>query len=226
MDFAKKYPITQQPGEHVLVQWTRGYKQVEVYYKNELVGTADGAARLKKGVRLVHPTLGNIDLKLAEKPVVINVIVDGYHSPVNSIHPVKELIGLSAFFWMLLAFSFIAGALEIGLFMDFPPILIIVAPVNIALWIVYTISVLGVRKGKPWAYILGVSVFGLFTVLSLLVLLSGVFGGVLSYMFEIIRFGALGIFLYNLKTVNAAAKHLKYGALQARASEDLLDTTL
>lgn len=226
MDYAKKYPITQQPGEHLLVQWTRGYKQVEVYYNKELIGTADGAGRLKKGVRIVHPKLGNIDLKLSEKPILLNVIIDGYHSPVNSTHPVKELIGLSAFFWMLLAFSFIAGALEIGLFLDYLPILIIVLPINVALWIIYLITVLGVRKGKPWAYILGVSVFGLFSVLSLLVVMSGMIGGTLTYIFLIIRFGALAVFLYNLKTVSAAIKHLRYGALQARLSEDLLDTKL
>lgn len=226
MDFAKKFPITQLPGEHVLVQWTRGYKQVEVFYNNELVGTADGAGRLKKGVRLVHPKLGNIDLKLSEKPVVINVIVDGYHSPANNSHPVKELIGLSPFFWMLLAFSFIASALEIGLFADYPPILVILVPMDVTIFVVYLIALIYVRKGKPWAYYMAISLFALMTILVLLVIMSGMVWGVFTYGFEIIRFGALGVFLYNLKTVNAAAKHLKYGTLQARASEDLLDTTI
>lgn len=226
MDYAKKYPITQQPGEHLLIQWTRGYKQVEVYYQNELVGHADGAGRLKKGVRLVHPKLGNIDLRLSEKPMLLNVIIDGYHSPVNSTYPVKELIGLSAFFWMLLAFSFIAGALEIGLFLNIPPILVIVLPINVTLWVIYLITALGVRKGKPWAYILGVSVFGIFSVLSLLAVVNGMIGGMLTYIFLIIRFGALGVFIYNFKTVGAAIKHLKYGTLLSRQSEDLLDTKL
>lgn len=226
MDYAKKFPITQQPGHFIFVQWTRGYKEVEVYYQNELIGHADGVGRLKKGVRLVHPKLGNIDLHLSEKPVVLNVVIDGYHSPVNSNHPVKELIGLSPFFWMLLAFSFIAGTLEIGVFSDYMPFLIIVAPVNIGIMLIYLIAVLGIRKGKPWAYFLAVGVFAFFTVVSLLVLLKGIMWGVLPYLFEIIRIGALGVFLYNLKTVLAARRHLRYGTLQSRIANEMLDADM
>ena len=90
MDFEKKYPLTHRSNEHVLVQWTRGYKQVDVYYKENLIGSVTGAAKLKNGTSFLSE-LGEIKLKLSEKPVMLDVIVDGYHSPVNVSHPVREL---------------------------------------------------------------------------------------------------------------------------------------
>lgn len=63
MDFEKKYPITQQPGDFVTVQWTRGYKAVDLYYKNELIGSVQGSAKLKAGTKIAT-VLGTIALKL------------------------------------------------------------------------------------------------------------------------------------------------------------------
>lgn len=90
MDFEKKYPITQRLDEYLLVQWTRGYKDVDVYYNDQLIGSVRGTGKLLKGTSFPSD-LGLITLKLSEKPVTLDVIVDGYHSPVNVSHPVKEL---------------------------------------------------------------------------------------------------------------------------------------
>ena len=88
MDFEKKYPITQKPNEYIFVQWTRGYKEVAVYYNDQLIGSVRGSAKLLKGTSFTSD-LGLITLKLSEKPVTLDVIVDGYHSRVNVSHPVK-----------------------------------------------------------------------------------------------------------------------------------------
>jgi len=223
MDFEKKYPITQQPGDFVTIQWTRGYKAVDLYYKNELIGSVQGAGKLKAGTTITDTVLGTIGLKLSEKPVMLNVIIDGYHSPVNVSHPVKELKKIATLFWLLAVFSFIAGAFEIGVFSGTGALQGMIILINGLILITYFISAVFVGRGKTWAYYLGFSVFTFFTLMTLLVLLSGFMWGYLLYIFQAFRIAALGVLIFNLKTANAARKHQRYGSFN---DTQLLDTTL
>ncbi len=222
MDFEKKYPLTQLPGEFILVQWTRGYKEVELFYKGESIAQVQGAMKLKKGVT-VSSDLGLIKLKLSEKPVMLDVIVDGFHSPVNVSHPVKELKKTGTFFWLLAVFSFIAGSLEVGICSEIPPLMLIVFVIDLIVLITYIIAAVFVGKGKSWAYYLGFSMFSLFTVLTLLILLSGSVGGLLQFIFMLLRIGAEIVFIINLKTAIAATKHLRYKSAQL---DGLLDNQM
>ena len=220
MDYEKKYPITQLPNEHLLVQWTRGYKHVDVYYNDELIGSVQGSAKLLKGTSFTSD-LGLITLKLSEKPVTLDVIVDGYHSPVNVSHPVRELKTMSTYFYIIIAFALVAGFIEIGLFQGWDEVMLITIGVNIVVFILYLISVLFVREGKPWAFYLGFSVFSFCTLISLWVLLSGMAWGFMLWIFMAIRIGGEVLLIINLKTAIAAAKHLKY---KNPVMEDLLDS--
>lgn len=222
MDFEKKYPLTQLPGEFILVQWTRGYKEVELFYKEESIAHVQGAMKLKQGIS-VSTDLGVIKLKLSEKPVMLDVIVDGFHSPVNVSHPMKELKKTSTFFWLIAVFSFIAGALEVGICSDIPPLMLIVLVIDLIVFATYVLSAVFVSKGKSWAFYLGFSMFSLFTLLTLLILFSGAVGGIVQYMFMALRFGAAIVLIINLKTAISATKHLKY---KAAISEDLLDNQM
>lgn len=222
MDYEKKYPITQSPGEYLLIQWTRGYKQVDVYYNDELMGSVNGSAKLVKGTSFTSD-LGLITLKLSEKPVTLDVIVDGYHSPVNVSHPVKELKTMSMYFYTIIAFALVAGFVEIGIFQDWPEALLVAVGVNVVVFILYLISVLFVREGKPWAYYLGFCVFSFCTLISLWLLLSGMVWAFMLWVFMAIRFGGMVLLIINLKTANAAAKHLRY---KQPVFDDLLDSKL
>ena len=109
MDFEKKYRITQFPGETLKAMWTRGYRNVEIYYQDKLICTHEGAAQLKKGVKYQTEELGQIELKLSAKPITLDVIIDGYHCVNNVSHPAKQLKGASTFFWIIAVFAFYMG---------------------------------------------------------------------------------------------------------------------
>jgi hypothetical protein len=223
MDFEKKYPLTQQPGEYVLAQWSKGYRSVELYFNDELLGEVHGAAKLKKGTQLIDTAIGNIDLKLSENPILLDVIVDGYHSPVNVSHPHKELKKTSTFFWIIATLSLIAGSFEIGVMSDWDFGLRIAMIVNIPIFASYIVSAIFIYKGKIWAYYFGFSVFAFSTFLGILLLYGEIYIGWLWYLFQLFRFAALAVLIYNLKTANSARKHARHGMIQ---SDDLLDYKL
>ncbi len=223
MDFEKKYPITQMPNEFILVQWTRGFKEVDIYFRDELIASARGSKNLLNGVSISTSQLGLLKLKLSEKPITLDIIIDRYHSPINVSHPVKELKRLATYFWLIAVMSFVAGALEIGVVIEFPKALAIVAIINVTVFVTYIISALFTGRGKPWAYLLGYILFAFFTLLTLLIILLGAAEGILLYIFQTIRVGALVVLSINLKTAIDARKHLRYSSIEM---DDLLDSKL
>jgi len=218
MDYEKKYPITQQPGEFIIARWERGYKYVELYYKDRLVGSVSGAGKLRSGVTIKDDFFHKIDLKLSEKPVMLDLVIDGYHSPVNRAHPLNELKAMGPIFWILGTMSFIAGALEVGGLSGFKILQTIFLLINMTIVGMYFLAAVMVGRKRPWAYWMAFGVFSLvFLFHILLMLVSWDFWSILLNIF---RGAALGVLIYNLKTVISAGKHLKYGI---PASDDLLD---
>nr|WP_294859763.1 hypothetical protein [uncultured Fluviicola sp.] len=223
MDFEKKYPITQRPDEHLLVQWTRGYKDVDVYYNDQLIGSVRGAGKLNAGISFPSD-LGLISLKLSEKPVTLDVVVDGYHSPVNVSHPVKELKRTNTYFWIISVLAFIAGSIEVGAFSEWTEMQIVVLGINLVVFASYILSAVFIGQGKPWAFYLGFSVFSFCTLISLLALMGGLIWGFLIYIFMVVRIGGEIVLIMNLKTANSAVKHLKYK--ESSFDEQLLDSKI
>ena len=222
MDFEKKYPITQRPNEYLVVQWTRGYKQVDVYFNDELIGSVQGASKLLKGISLPSD-LGTLTLKLSEKPVTLDVILDGYHSRVNVSHPVKELKRISTYFWIIAAFAIVAGAIEVGIFSGWPEVQTGLFGMNLVIFGLYIASAIWVGRGKPWAFYLGFAVFSFCTLISLIALMGGLVWGFILFIFIAIRIGGMVILIINMKTANAAVRHLKY---QDPVMEELLDSKI
>src|SRR6218665_974859 len=171
MDFEKKYHLTQHKGAFILVRWTRGYKEVEVYYKDQLLGKLENAARLKRGVFVESPELGKVELKLTESPMTIEVIVDGYHARNNLNHPSTQLKSASTYFTILAVFALLGAGFEGYRYRLIPDLAIIISSINVAIIAVYVIAAIYTRKSKPWAFYLGFSVFSFFTLLTLLVML-------------------------------------------------------
>jgi hypothetical protein len=224
MDFEKKYPITQRLDEHLLIQWTRGYKDVDVYYSDQLIGSVRGSGKLKQGTSLPSD-LGLIALKLSERPITLDVVVDGYHSPVNVSHPVKELKRTGTYFWILSVLAFIAGSIEVGLFSEWTEVQVVVLGINLAILASYILSAVFVGRGKPWAFYLGFSVFSFCTLISLLALMGGFIWGFLLYIFMVVRIGGEIVLAMNLKTANSAVRHLKYKHKE-HSIDELLDSKI
>lgn len=218
MDYEKKYPITQQPGEYVLAQWERGYKYVELFYKDRLIGSVSGAGKIKKGITLKDDVLNTIELRLSEKPVMLDLIIDGYHSPVNQSHPRKEIKGTSTFFWIISVLSLVVGLVEVGSLTGSPGIIQgIVLAVNLTFVAIYIVAAIFVSKGQVWAYYMGFILFCLLFLLNLPFTNFSLFG----IIFFLMRAAALGVLIYNLKTVISVQKHAKYGRY---TNEELLDS--
>jgi len=217
MDFEKKYPLTQLPGEYILVQWSRGYKEVELFYKGESIAHIQGAMKLQKGVT-VSSDLGVIKLKLSEKPVTLDVIVDGFHSPVNVSHPAKQLKSASTFFWTIAVFS-LFGALMDGLKLSSAVNLAtIITVVNLVILTCYVLAAVFTAKSRPWAFFLGFSVYGLMTLYTVLILLV--------FPHWTIIFGLIirGIFIYFLSSgFKNALEVIKHSKFAVRSIDHILD---
>lgn len=152
---------------------------------------------------------------------MLNVIIDGYHSPVNISHPVKELKKTAVFFWMIFTFAVIASLMEGIHLSNVLSAEVIVTLINLVVITVYCLSAVFVRKGKPWAYYMGFSLFCLLYLFSLLGFLAP-----LSILFLIIflfRTGFLVVLILNMKHANSAIKHQRYGSFK---DAGLLDAKL
>lgn len=221
MEYQKKYPLTHISGKYLIATWNRGYRDLQIWDDDRLVVQLDSPSKLKAGFKKMDEKLGEIELKLSEKPIMLDIIVDRYHSTVNVNHPVKELKKTASFLWILMTMSFIAGMVEIGMVSDAPAFIFLpFLLINLSVIAIYLVSAILVGKGKPWAYYLAFSVFSFFTALSILLFVSGLAWGVLLVIFIIIRVIGEVILILNLKTVNSARKHLRFLKM---SGEELLD---
>jgi hypothetical protein len=218
MDYEKKYPITQQPGAFILARWERGYTYVELFYQDRLIGSVSGSGKLQKGVTLKDDFFHTIHLKLSENPVKLDLVIDGYHSPVNQAHPQRELKGMSALYWIISALSMIVGGLEVGSLTGYDTLQGIFLVINLTIVVTYIVAAVFVARGKVWAYWMGFLLFSVvFLFHFLIMVVSWDFWTVILNVF---RGMAIGVLIYNLGTVISAGKHLKYGTYK---NDDLLD---
>lgn len=229
MDFQKKYPILQLPNEHVIIQWERGYKYVELYYNDRLLGSISGIVNLKKGVKFNDAELGLIELKLSEKPIAIDLVVAGYHSPINITYPTKELKSASAIFLALAIFSILGGLYEgMSTVMLYGSLIgaVIIALDLIAI-LLYASTALLIRKGHAWAFFMGAGFYSFFTLLYLYELLAYGFY-FLPFFVVIFRTVVTFMLIYYIKHASASLRHRKYEVRKVSrfdSSDNPLDST-
>ena len=219
MDYQKKFPITQLPGEFVLAEWNRSYKGLTLSYKGRVIGTVGGIGRIRQGITLQDEELNTIVIKFSEKPIMLDLIIDGYHSRVNGSHPAKELKRLAPFFWIISALSFVAGGLEVGSLSDYGTMQMIFGVINTLIVASYIVAGIFTARGQAWAYLLGFVVICVVLLFHALLLLLGSSG--IEKIFFVFRVVALGVLIYNLKTVIAVRRHARYGT--GPLNEELLD---
>lgn len=134
MDFAKKYPHPTKLNDPIELRWKRGYSRVEVWYRDACIQELKGVKKLQKGITFQHELLGKVTVKLSEKPIVLNLIINNYHSPSNSLHPKERMKGIGGWYYipaiiyfLILSFNllnlpdlrFVNGQLIFGLVMVF-----------------------------------------------------------------------------------------------------------
>lgn len=220
MDFEKNYRITQLPGETVKAMWTRGYKNIDLYYQDKLICSHDGVGALKKGAKYTTKELGVIELKLASaKPITLDIIIDGYHCENNSSHPANQLRGASAFFWMIGVFAVVSSFLEGIQLRNVLSLSVIVTVINLLTVAAYFIAAAYTSKSKPWAFYLGFSVFSFWTVVGLLTILSLNLFFIIGY---IVRLIILYFLITNIKYAIGTTKHNKF-LTKTPSGAELLD---
>lgn len=158
-------------GEFLLLSWERGYKNIELFYKERSLIKLPNNQKLKNGLSFNDPDLGKIELKYSEKPISVDIIVDGVHSPVNASHPLKKIKTISTYFWMFAIFCLISLVLFYFI-NDNPIIRFAVAIEEIFFMAIYTISAVFAAKSKPWAIYLGFCTYSFVTLIFLLSLLG------------------------------------------------------
>lgn len=221
MDYQKKYPIPRLKNEFLLVTWSQGYKNIQLFFRDRLVKEIPNASQIKKGLKFRDEELNNVELNFSESPMSINVIIDGIHSPVNASHPFKEMGKFSGIFWLVAVFGIIVSAIEIFAYKSILPVFLILLVFDTVIVASYIISAIYVKKSKPWAFWLG---FITFTAMFLLVFLSIVisFNGIAFWVNLICR-GIIFIFMLRMiKTVIQVSKHKKFVTIDT-LNNDLID---
>jgi len=222
MDFEKKYRITQLPGETLKAMWTRGYRNVEIYYQDKLICTHEGAAQLKNGAKYQTKELGQIELKLSAKPITLDVIVDGYHCVNNASHPAKQLKGANTYFWIVAVFASIGSFVEGIQISNVLTIGMIVTIINLLTITAYILAAVFTNKSKPWAFYLGFSVFCFWTLLTILMLPTLGFIFIVAFVFRLL---ILYLLITNIKHAVNTSRHNKFSQ-PAITGDDILDSRI
>lgn len=217
MDFEKKFPLTQSPDKVITVQWTRGYNQIQVLYNGEIIGEHTGAKDLKKGVQIPSNYFGSLEIKLGGEPLRLNVLVDGLHSPANSMHPKFEVKGIASYFWILFGAGLLLSVLS-GIQINFNnPVALITTFLDFLILVGYLLAAILLPKGKPGAFYLGFIPFCFTSLLSLLMALRG---GFLPILVLVVRSIFVVILIKSIKPVLSLSRHNRYGTF---TNVELLD---
>jgi hypothetical protein len=223
MDYEKKYPLTQFEGEYILARWTKGFGQFELIYKDRIIVQDKGGKRLQKGVVYSDPDLGKIEVKLSEKPIMMNIIVNDFHSPINSMHPRIVIKSMSTFFYILTALGFVSASIDIGLYDGLGVVSVIIDFYLLATVLIYLISAITISRGAKYAFFMGFSNFCVSFLLESFVLLTGLVEGWLLWVFFVFRIIMLIFLLTNIKLALSHLKHLKF-SYNAGDESNLLDS--
>ena len=102
MDFESKYPLTQDQNSFIFAEWTKGYRLVNLTYRNRLICSFENGLRyIKKDLIVRDEELGEVKIRFTEKPIQMDIVIDGLHSPINQKHPAKSFKRTAIFYWVL-----------------------------------------------------------------------------------------------------------------------------
>lgn len=98
MDFEKKFLHPTKSNETILIKWSKGYREVQVWFHNEHIKTINDPKTLISGIIFQNAKLGSVKILLSEKPKLLNLLVNNIHSKTNQLHPSKRINGVGNWF--------------------------------------------------------------------------------------------------------------------------------
>ena len=209
--YEKKYPITHLVGEHVLLVWERGYYKTTLYYKDRIVAEIQNLGELKRGVHVNDPELGDIELKFSEKPISVDIIINGYHCTNNVSHPKIKIKSISTFFYIIASLSsvYLLITFLVNLQIDFSFIF------DVLISITYFIVAYNSSRSKIWAVYTGFLMYLIMSFLILLNILLLFISGGDSYIVGlvigfIIRITLIVLMIPYLKLASSLKKHQQF----------------
>lgn len=218
MKYQKKYPLADPKQGEILLIWERGYKNVEIYHKDRLVTTIANPSEIKKGFVFYDKELNEIALSFSGKPLFINVIVNGFHSPINDLHPKNTFKAVSGIFWVIFTLNLFLLVIKAFALSEILSIVLPYLLIELLFSVVYVIAAIFTAKGKIWAYYLG---YGYFVLLALVSdYLERNRYDFLDYMGFIFQVIIISILFKYIKTVAQLKKH---NLIAPKTNDELLD---
>lgn len=159
MRYQKKYPLPDSNHSHILLVWERGYKNVEMYHDERLLCTIENPSEIKKGFVLNDPQLKEIRLNFSKKPFGINVIVNGFHSPVNISHPKNTFKMAGGVFWIVVSINFLYVLIYTVINHEYLKLASPLIIGELVLDSIYILAAIYIKKEKIWAYLMGSSIY-------------------------------------------------------------------
>jgi hypothetical protein len=220
MDYEKRYPFARNQNEFVTLTWETGYRNVQIWFRDRLVATIENPASIKKGVKITDEELNVIELTFSEKPMAIDVVIDGFHSPVNFSHPSKVLKLSARTLWYIFGLAVIGTLINAGTSRLMMPANQIQFLFDVVFTVAYLIAAINTGKSKTWGYFLGMSVFTFSTIIYIaaIVLLGGL--SVVTFISILLRISFVIYLMLYIRIAINARKHEKYATA---VNADLLD---
>ncbi len=220
MDYEKRYPFARNQNEFVTLTWETGYRNVQIWFRERLVATIENPASIKKGVKITDEELNVIELTFSEKPMAIDVVIDGFHSPVNFSHPSKVLKLSARTLWYIFGLAVIGTLINAGTSRLMMPANQIQFLFDVVFTVAYLIAAINTGKSKTWGYFLGMSVFTFSTIIYIaaIVLLGGL--SFVTFISILLRISFVIYLMLYIRIAINARKHEKYATA---VNVDLLD---
>jgi len=220
MVYEKRYPFARNQNEFVTLTWETGYRNVQIWFRERLVVTIENPASIKKGVKITDEELNVIELTFSEKPMAIDVVIDGFHSPVNFSHPSKVLKLSARTFWYIFGLAVLGTLINAGTSRLMMPANQIQFLFDVVFTVAYLIAAINTGKSKTWGYFLGMSVFTFSTIIYIaaIVLLGGL--SFVTFISILLRISFVIYLMLYIRIAINARKHEKYATA---INVDLLD---
>ena len=148
MEYEKKYPFARNQNEFVTLTWETGYRNVQIWFRERLVATIANPATIKKGFKITDEELNVIELTFSEKPMAIDVVIDGFHSPINFSYPSKVLKLSARTFWYIFGFAVLGTLINAGVSRLLMPANQIQFLFDVAFTVTYLIAAINTGKSK------------------------------------------------------------------------------
>ncbi|MCT4581284.1 MAG: hypothetical protein N4A35_07685 [Flavobacteriales bacterium] len=214
--YTQKYLVeTGDNSNYVAITWMAGLYDFKIYHNETLVSSVASFKELAKGVELFSPELGNLYIKVLQKPLGFEVKLGDRYLEGSRIIAEEKLRAISSIFYVVGGLTLLTS---FRIHFSENILLSIVNSLPTFVAIFYLFAGWKIRKGFIWPYIVGGVLFIAFTVLMILALgWPGIPSHVLRILFS-------GLILSHVKYIITLYKHrIAVKEMNPLSSADILD---